>query len=435
MSLAPALRGRGCGLAICLMIALSTLHGVSGGRVPAWSAGLCVWWIAALLAHSISRFQKIQVAIMAAVGVAGLASSLPGGDFSWWRQLLEGNQAILAMLATVSFLRLVARSGAHAGERLPRGPGAILPTVLAVHLFGAIINISAVFVVGQRISQDGSLTPLQAKVVTRAFVAAACWSPLFTSMAVVLHYIPAVTVLHVVKLNVLLAVALLAFTSWDLRRDAGAAAFIGFPMHRAALAAPLTLSALVLALFSVPTGWSILTIIVIAALSCVTLLRLGKPWAETRRLLWHHVDRELPRMGGEFALFVGATLLATGIGAFATAHPGPWVVDPPDALAAVPLLCLLVVVTLCGIHPVISVATLASLFPAHLQAPDVLAVVVLMAWSITLGTSPVSGTTLAMQGRFGIPSTHFLRWNLAYSAVGLASGCAILAAADYFAWL
>ncbi len=431
---AALLCGRGCGLAVCLMIALSTLHGVSGDLVPAWPAGLCVWWIGAVLARSISRFQKIQVAIMGVVGVAGLASALNNGDFDWWPQLLEGNQAILAMLATVSFLRLVARSGAHAGERLPRGAGAILPTLLAVHLFGAIINISAAFVVGQRISEDGSLTPLQAKVVTRAFVAAACWSPLFASMAVVLHYVPEVTVLHVVKLNLLLAAALLAFATWDLRRDASAAAFIGFPLHREALAAPLTLSALVLALYSLPTGWSILTIIVIAALICVALLRLVKPWTETRRLLWHHIDRELPRMGGEFALFIGATLLATGIGAFATAHPLPWVVDPPDALAAIPLLCALVIVTLCGIHPVISVATLASLFPAHLQAPDVLAVVVLMAWSITLGTSPVSGTTLAMQGRFGIPSTHFLSWNLTYSAVGLASGCAILALADYFAW-
>lgn len=56
-------------------------------------------------------------------GLAGLASALPSGDFGCCPQLLEGKQTILAML---SFLRLVARSGAHAGECLPRGPGAIL---------------------------------------------------------------------------------------------------------------------------------------------------------------------------------------------------------------------------------------------------------------------------------------------------------------------
>lgn len=416
------------------MIALSLAHGVSGGRLPAWPAGLCAWLTAAWLAGSIARFQKFQVAVMGGVGVAGLLSGVPRGDYGAWPQVLEGNQAILAMLASVSFLRLVARSGAQVAERLPRGPGAIAPTLLAVHLFGAIINISATFVVGQRIAVDGSLTPLQAKVVSRAFVAAACWSPLFASMAVALHYVPGVTVLQVVKLNLLLATCLLAFAAWDLRRDAGAGEFIGFPLHREALAAPLTLSALVLVLYGTVASWSVLTIIVTAAFACVALLRLRAPWAETRRLLWHHIDKELPRMGGEFALFIGATLLASGIGTFVAGHPQDWVINPATATAAIPLLCLLVAVTLCGIHPVISVATMASLFPAQLAAPNVLAAVVLMAWSVTLGTSPVSGTTLAMQGRFGMPSTHFLRWNFGFSVFGLASGCALLVLADYFAW-
>ncbi|MCC6708381.1 MAG: hypothetical protein IT492_12565 [Gammaproteobacteria bacterium] len=434
MTSATAPHGRAVGLLVCLMIALSLAHGVNGALLPAWPAGLCVWLVAALLAGSISRFQKVQVTIMGVVGLAGLASGLPRGDYSGWPQMLEGNQAILAMLASVSFLRLVARSGAHVGERLPRGAGAIAPTLLAVHLFGAIINISAAFVVGQRISADDSLTPLQAKVVTRAFVAAACWSPLFASMAVALHYVPDVTVVQVIKLNLPLAASLLAFAAWDLRRDAEVAHFIGFPLHREALAAPLTLSTLVLGLYSTVEGWSVLTIIVIAAFCCVALLRVRAPWTETRRLLWHHVDKELPRMGGEFALFIGATVLASGVGTFAAAHPPPWVVDPATAADGIPLLFLLVVATLCGIHPVISVATLASLFPAHLTAPDVLAAVVLMAWSITLGTSPVSGTTLAMHGRFGIPSTQFLRWNLPFTAFGLASGCALLGVADYLGW-
>ena len=432
MSLAPPSRTRATGLAICAMILLSLAHGLGGGVLPAWPAGLCVWLIGTLLLRGIARFQKIQVAVMGAIGLAGLGYGALRGDYHAWREVLEGNQSILAMLATVSFLRLVAKSGGGPGERLTRGRGAIATTLFAVHLFGAVINVSAAFVVGQRISQDGSLTPLQAKVVTRAFVAAASWSPLFASMAVVLHYVPDVTIARVVMVNLPLALAMLAFAAWDLRRDAAAPDFIGFPLHRDALTAPVTLSLLVLGLHALPTGWPVLTVIVLAALACVALLRAGRPWPETRRLLWHHVDRELPRMGGEFALFIGATLLAAGIGTAVAAHPLPLVVDPARPAAGIPLLCLLVAVTLCGIHPVISIATLASLFPPQLAAPNVLAVVALMAWSITLGTSPVSGTTLAMQGRFGIPSTRFLRWNLAYSLAALALGCAVLLVADYF---
>ena len=77
------------------------------------------------------------------------------------------------MLAAVSFLRMVTRTGAAPSEELPTGRSAIYQTLIATHLFSAIINISAVFVIGQRIALDGSLTSLQARVVSRAFVAAA----------------------------------------------------------------------------------------------------------------------------------------------------------------------------------------------------------------------------------------------------------------------
>jgi len=92
-----------------------------------------------------------------------------------------------------------------------------------------------------------------------------------------------------------------------------------------------------------------------------------------------------------------------------------------------------VTLTLVGIHPVISVAALSGLFPARLTHPDLVGMVILMAWSVALGTSPFSGTTLAMQGRFGIPATRFLRWNLRYLLVGFVLASAVLVVVDYFA--
>ncbi len=427
-------RGRVTGLAVCALVLLSLGHGLSHGALPAWPAGLCVWLVGARLLRSIAPVQKIQLAVMAGAGCVGLVYGAVRGEFDALGEVVAGNQAILAMLAAVSFLRLVASSGDEADGRLPRGPAAVLPTLLAVHCFGAIINISAVFVVGQQVALRGQLTPLQAKVLTRAFVAAACWSPLFASMAVVLHYVPGVSIAHVISLTLPFALGMLACAWWDLRRDPAGADFVGFPLHRAALTAPLTLSALVLGLNALPTGWPVLSIIVLAALACVALLSLPRPWTETRQRLSRHVEHELPRMGGEFALFLGATLLAAGIGTVVTLHPPSLVLDPTRAAAGIPLLVALVAITLCGVHPVISLATAASLLPSPPTAPDVLAVVALMAWAITLGTSPVSGTTLAMHGRFGVPSTRFLRWNGGFSLMTLVLGCAALLAADYFDW-
>lgn len=40
-----------------------------------------------------------------------------------------------------------------------------------------------------------------------------------------------------------------------------------------------------------------------------------------------------------------------------------------------------------------------------------------MTWALGVSLSPLSGTHLAMQGRYGISSYAFTRWNLGY--VGL----------------
>ncbi len=429
----PHGRARLVGRLICVLIALSLLNGVSGGSFPAWPAGLVAWTCGALLLPSIERFQRLQVALMGGAGLLSLTAAVLAGDRAWAGQLAAGNQALLAMLATVSFLRMVTRTGARPGERLPRGPIAIVQTLLATHVFSVIINISAMFIIGQRISADGSLTPLQARVLSRAFVAAACWSPLFASMAVVLHYVPGVDMFSVSRVNVMLALVLLAYCALTLVRDADAAGFVGYPVHREALVVPVTLSVIVIACYNVAPEWPILTVIGVSAMACVSLFAGARPAPERRRLLTHHIEQELPRMSGEFALFLGAAVLATGVGALARASALDLVIDPHSAGEAVTLLVSLVALTLLGIHPVISVATLSGLFPAELARPDLVGVVVLMAWTTALGVSPFSGTTLAMQGRFGIPATRFARWNLDFLLVGLAAGSLLLGVVDYLA--
>ncbi|MEQ8663832.1 MAG: hypothetical protein RLW62_23685, partial [Gammaproteobacteria bacterium] len=232
-------RERVLGLAVCAMIAFSVANGVSHGGVPAWPAGLLAWLVGLALVGTIPRFQQVQVALMCASGLAALALAASRGDIHVLVPLVESNQAMLAMLATVSFLRMIAPSGAGVAERLPRGRRALWQTLVATHLFGAIVNISAVFIVGHRIARDGALTPLQAKVVSRGFVAAACWSPLFAAMAVVLHYVPAVDMLAVSRVNLVLAVLLLGYCLLELLPDPGAADFVGFPLHREALTVPV----------------------------------------------------------------------------------------------------------------------------------------------------------------------------------------------------
>ncbi|MEQ8495768.1 MAG: hypothetical protein RLW42_16270, partial [Gammaproteobacteria bacterium] len=119
------------------MIVISLANGVSDARVPAWPAGLLAWLVGLALVHGIPRFQQVQVALMCAGGLGALALAASRGEVHVLVPLVESNQAMLAMLATVSFLRIVTpdgerletdlwdytREGSPLTMRLPSEPG------------------------------------------------------------------------------------------------------------------------------------------------------------------------------------------------------------------------------------------------------------------------------------------------------------------------
>ncbi|MGD9356498.1 MAG: hypothetical protein PVH71_07380, partial [Chromatiales bacterium] len=75
------------------------------------------------------------------------------------------------------------------------------------------------------------------------------------------------------------------------------------------------------------------------------------------------------------------------------------------------LLLGMVLLSLFGIHPVISVTTASGLILPASPDPDLLAMTFLMTWATGVCISPFSGLSLAIQGRYGINAFSFPRWN------------------------
>lgn len=419
------MRAHFAGLLIFAMILLTVLDIVNPGLFSL-AAGACAWLAGALIATNISNFQRVQVALMLVIGASCIVGAETLGDPAWGRQLLIGNHAMLAMLAAVTFLRLVTRTPRDSEEN-PRGPYALWQTLLAVHLFGAIINFSAALIIGHRISaRQGRLTALQAQVISRGFVAAATWSPLFASMAVVLAYIPGVNFLKLISFNIFLAAALILYTGLRLQKNDQAEHFEGFPVHRDALTVPVILSAVAICLTQLPAQIPVLPLLVLACLLTVLILAPFQGLRAFARRAREHVITELPKMNSEFALFLAAAVLATGITALASVGVINVRVDPSSAADGIIIMISVAALSLIGIHPVISVAVLAGLLVETLSDPDLIAIAVLAAWATTLCTAPLSGFTLTMQSRFGIASTEFFKWNAGYTVIGLAMGSIML---------
>ena len=413
------------GWLILASILLSALAGFGFG-VPAAAAGVGFWLAGVLLAHRVNGLQRIQTLVMLLVGAAGLFYAWLEGGQVQIEKALDGNQALLAMLAGVSFLRLVSLPSVDAGEPDPSGPAALWRTLLGVHLFGSVINLSAVMILGDRQSRRQAMTPLQAAVLSRGFALAAHWSPFFAAMGIALSNSPGAELSVLSSVGLPLAVFGLALTGWQLSRRNGVRDFVGYPMHFGALWVPVLLASLVMIVHQLSPTTAILTLISSLAVSLTLAVLLLRNTARAPALFLNHVRDGLPRMSGELLLFLAAGVLAAGIGS-AVQSIG-WALDLEHfgATQASLLLLLMVGLSVAGVHPVISIATAHGLLLPLAPDPNLIGITFLMAWAQGVAISPLSGMHLGMQGRFGIDSRGFLRWNGSFTLVMLVMDAGVL---------
>jgi len=402
------------GLLLCGMLAWSILAGLVPA-VPVWPGGLCAWVALLLLLRDTAAHQRWVMAIMLAVGAAGLACARLHGQAVSWSAPLTANQELLAMLAAVTFLRLVTPlSRAHGTTR---GYPSFVRTLLSTHLFSAVINISALVIVGTHLARKGQADRLSLMLLSRGFSAAAYWSPFFAAMATALTYAPGSSLGMLVACGLPLAGTALLLTLLELRRDPDMAHFSGYPVGIRSLWVPALLAGLVLTLHELLPDAGILTIIAVGALLLSTLLTLARRGVRRGiRLLHMHVCTTLPTLGGELALFLAAGVLAVGLQAIIGSGLLPLPVPQSFGVAhAAGTLLAMLFAALVGVHPLICIAvTSALLLPTGMVPPNLLGALFLAGWALGVALSPFSGTHFTLHGRFGANIYAFPRWNLRY---------------------
>lgn len=397
-------------------IVLSILHGL-WPTFPAMAAGLAAWLAGLLLLGRLRGIARIQTLAMFIIGTAGLTQVLLSGGAPQWTKALTANQALLAMLAAVSFLRLISLPSRGADIARARGSHALWRTLVGVHLFGAVINLSAVMIFGDRLAARHALTPLQATVLSRGFALAAHWSPFFAAMGIALGNAPGSDLFTLSTVGLPLALVGLGASTWQLRRHADADGFVGYPLNPAALRVPALLAVAVMLLHALLPDIPILSLISLSALSITALTLL---WGGRVREFTRHIGDGLPGMSGELLLFLAAGVLAAGIASVVANAAWQLPLAHFGANAASLLLVLMVALSLIGVHPVISIATASGLLLPLAPDPNLLGITFLMSWAAGVTLSPFSGMHLAMQGRFGIDARGFVRWNGRYTLFMLA---------------
>lgn len=386
--------------------------------VPALAPAAPAWVALALLWRGIERRQRMQALVFMTAGLAALLWGASRGAAPRIDSVLGQNQPILSMLAAITLLRLL-NGPSHPDEpALPSGLGAYLRSMLGIHAFGSVINVSAVIIMSDRLARVRPLDFNQAQLFSRAFSTIAFYSPFIGGVALALSYTPGSSPLVMMLFGAPLAAAacLLLFWYAGSGRAGDLQKFRGYPLHPEDLKVPLALGAAVLTGTVVTPGYSVLALITMLApvVAVVTLVARGGVRA-LRRAGAEYVRTRAPQMGGELALFLGAGVLAAGV--VAATGAGDWELFPRlDAFHASLLVLAFMATSLVCIHPAVLVGVTAALVETTAFDPTLLATAFAMGWGLACPVNPMSGVNVVLATRYGADNWRIARSNVTFSA-------------------
>ncbi|MFG6667408.1 hypothetical protein ACGK9R_09900 [Halomonas sp. HNIBRBA4712] len=381
-----------------------------------------LWAAVALLWKDIPGRSRLQAGVLIALGLLMLIAARVFFDANIeWAHSLEGNVFVVAMLVGVSFITLIGREGNKptAGRRLT-GSGGILRTWLGVHFLGTILNVSTVFMVGDRIARRAPLTTPQFLALNRGLSSAAFWSPFFASMGVVIALAPQVQYSQIALIGLPIALASGAFTTFELSRRFDLAEVDGFSLSPKSLFMPAAMAlGVMLFHFGLTPELTIVSIItfLIPAVAVAANLRDGAVF--TLKRVRQHTFNRLPGMRGELSLFLAAGLLTIGLSTLVNAAAGEsWTLfERFGTLQAMASYAAILISALAGLHPIIGISILASILNLAAHEQTLFAFVALSGWAVGTSVGPLSGINLSLQGRYGISGYQMMRDNLPYAAV------------------
>ena len=417
----PSLRHACAGGLILVGLGLQVLR-LAGLPIALPAVSYAFWLAVLLLWPDLKRGNRRQAGILAGLGLAlALVAARGFGAEIAWHRLLDGNSYVVAMLVGVSFIGLI---GTRQGRTAPAGSAmtgrrGTASTWLGVHLLGAVLNLSTVFMVGDRLRRHGELSLPQLLALNRGLSSAALWSPFFASMGVVMTLAPEMNFTTILSLGLPLGLLAGTLSLLDLSRRFDLSRVAGYSLSPKSLLMPVGMASLVLLFhYGLTPGLSIVSIItfLLPGVAVASNLPRGAGWT-LRRVRSHALER-LPAMRGEISLFLCAGLLTQGLSALIAAATGSeWQLfahfGAPQAVAS---FLTIVVSAVAGLHPIIGVSVLASMLELSGSRQTLFAFVALASWAVGTSVGPLSGINLSLQGRYGVSGGTMMRHNLGYAA-------------------
>jgi hypothetical protein len=351
---------------------------------------------------------------MAVGGLGLLFGLLHSDDTRYLLKAVEANQKVTTMLIAVGFLKIFA-ADIQSGQPLPKGRTALLRTLVGTHLFGSVLNMSSVIIVGDRLASQNRMAPLQGLLLLRAFCICAFWSPFFAAMGLTLVSSPGAQLSTLVLYGIPISLAGILISAWEILRQPATKELHGYPMAISSLWMPCLLAVIVIGMHELLPSLSVLTLVSLTAIIFILLWLFTTQGRGGLLAFSQHIDSGIASSGGEVVLFAAAALLAAGVAATLASlnlQIAPTYFGPVQACMT---LLILIVLAMIGMHPVTSVVLAGSILTHSIHDPNLLGITLLMGWSMGIVLSPFSGIQLSIQSRYRISAKTLLKMNWRYA--------------------
>ena len=389
--------------------------------LPADVATVSAWLTLFTMLPAVKASARKQSVVLFLLGVTGLATGYWLGAEISWRSVFAANVPLLTMFVAITFLSLT--NAPDNDERLPTGNKAAAITAFGTTLLGAVINMSVIFVFGDRLKRGGKLTDAQQIILARCFTAAAWWSPFFIATGVALMYAPGMAWKATVAPGAIMALVGIGYTLVDVHRRS-TSPFEGYPLKAESLIIPVLMAIAVLILHHFfPQIRIMILISLLSVLGALLFMQERPRWLSLKDF----VDNRLHSAGPQFALFLAAGVFSAGIKAMIALYPN--LIDLHqfsfDASMFAVGLALMIIAGLLGVHPVISIAVVSPVLLPLNPNTTTLGFMFLSTWAISTGSGPLSGIGLILTGRYGASSRRIIANNWHYIITMWALACLV----------
>ncbi|MFH0785013.1 MAG: hypothetical protein V2B20_24075 [Pseudomonadota bacterium] len=374
---------------------------------------LLAWLVPLLTWRTLGGSALRQALSLLLVGFVVICFSASRGVFLGWKQILAGNLPPLAMFVAVAFLSLTNRL--FEDPSLPKGKSAVVTTALGTHFLGAVINLSVLFVFGDRLQKNGTLSREQMIILARSFCAAAWWSPFFIATGVALTYAPGMLWKETLIPGAIMSAIAITYSLVEVCFFR-TAEFSGYPIKFESLTVPVFLAVVVIAVHHFWHDVNILLLICLVSPAGAFVFMKGRPRKATLR---DFIDNRIASVSSQFALFLAAGVFSAGLKSVIHVYPAVFSLEgsvfTPLLFAIV--LGAMVIIGIVGVHPIVSIAIVGPLLlPLHPDQSQ-LGFLFLTSWAISTGSSPLSGVGLAMVSRYRALPRGIVQSNWHYALV------------------